>query len=550
MSHREKRLKWSMVKYDLKTGLDILKMPCLVKVAYDALGTTFEESQANGAITDASNSCRIKLEKQLSVWFVRARVLDLTDVDWFTKKKGKEFVRSHGRMAGSEILIPLEYGGKMRLNERMGGTRYFSIREIIQEFPRFVRVDKDTICASPGVQAAQIVEKGTILELDRVTKSIQTIRGSRETYLICKDSANSRELAFRQMAPVQFTKVPDMTKDCLKDFVEHLPLPQVVEFLNINPYDVISVDDDDARDLLVIMSGPVELLGLQMEHFIVGKVDEGDANICDIIAVPLKDNVLESFLVHIPVEEQTDKHTSVTSAGEYVDLALSDEQLYDCLQQKLYLRYTDDETPLILRSNNSEVFSYEVENLPDTPPIPEKLDECPLKHTLSAQHVSGDHKHVKDRPINRKRFFSANDIERKNISQRSEREQNGLKTYLSHLSRRMKSTASQILFGIEAFSGAVDQDLEYGGRQMPSCRKDRNSSDEKRMGFICYLDTELTDDTIVPSSKYLVTLNESRKSDNVIKDDIVYASVDVLKKNKSAIKVTHLCPVCRDLKLQ
>lgn len=243
--------------------------------------------------------------------------------------------------------------------------------QVIEDFPRFVRVDKDTVCGSPGIKATQIVEKGTILELDRVTKSIQNIRGARETYLICLDNSNSRELAFRQLAPIQFTKVPDMTKDNLKEFVEHLPLPQVVEFLNINPYDVISVDDDDARDLLVMLAGPIELLSLQIDHYIVGKVDEDDVDVCDIIAVPANENVIKSFYVHIPVERDSDYRAS-TSAGEYVDLAVCDDRLFNCLEQKLYLRYTDDETPLFVRTSNSEIFRYEVEDLPDTPPIPLK----------------------------------------------------------------------------------------------------------------------------------------------------------------------------------
>lgn len=234
------------------------------------------------------------------------------------------------------------------------------------------------MCASPGIQTAQIVQKGTILELDRVTKSMQAIRGSRETYLICKDRANSRELAFRQMAPVHFTKVPDMTKECLKDFVERLPLPQTVEFVNVNPYDVISVDDDDARDMLVMLSGAVELLGLHMEHFVAGRVDNGDTNVCDIIAIPARESVLETFFVHLPVGNRNSGGETDPNAGDYVDLRVTDDGIYVCLQQKLYLRYADDNTPLVLRVDNSVVFRYEIEDMPDTPPIPEKLGNLQL----------------------------------------------------------------------------------------------------------------------------------------------------------------------------
>lgn len=175
------------------------------------------------------------------------------------------------------------------------------------------------------------------------------------------------------MAPVQFTRVTDITKDCLKDFVEHLSLPQTVEFIATNPYDIISVDDDDARDLLVMLSGPVELLGLQMEHFVVGKVDGGGKKFCDIIAVPAKDSVLETVFIHLPVDTDSDRHLRGPSNGVYVDLAVTDEKLYDRVLQKLFLRYSDDDTPVIVRIPTSEVPTYEVEAMPDTPPLPDRL---------------------------------------------------------------------------------------------------------------------------------------------------------------------------------
>lgn len=117
------------MKYDLKTGLEILKMPCLLKVANDTLGQTLEDAYGSDVIKNTSKGCRIKFEKNLCVCYVRARVLELDDVDWFTLKKGSEFVRSHGRMAGSEILIPLHYDGNLRLYDRTGGHTYYNVRE-------------------------------------------------------------------------------------------------------------------------------------------------------------------------------------------------------------------------------------------------------------------------------------------------------------------------------------------------------------------------------------------------------------------------------------
>lgn len=248
---------------------------------------------------------------------------------------------------------------------------------MVEEFPRYIKATDDMICASPGDRKPQIVNKGTVLELDRITKSLGTFRGHREAYLICKDNENNKELAFRYMSAVSFMQIPDNTKCVLKDFVERLSLPQTVEFININPYDVISVDDDDAKDLLEMLSGPVQLLGLQMENFIVGKVKSDDNSDCDnsIIAIPEIDHVLESFNVRLPCDNRNSYKVRHKSNCSYVDVTVADDTLFECINQKLYLRCERDETPLVVRTYDPAIYSYDTTDPPDTPPIPEKCGE-------------------------------------------------------------------------------------------------------------------------------------------------------------------------------
>lgn len=115
---------WSINKYDLKTGLELLSLPCLMKVADGTFGLKYSLDNA------VSCECAIKFEKNICICFVRARVIDLPDVNWFIIKKGEAFVDSHARLAGCEILIPIGYEGKLRLYERCGGKQYSSIREV------------------------------------------------------------------------------------------------------------------------------------------------------------------------------------------------------------------------------------------------------------------------------------------------------------------------------------------------------------------------------------------------------------------------------------
>lgn len=109
----------------------------------------------------------------------------------------------------------------------------------------------------------------------------------------------------------------------------------------------------------------------------------------------------------------------------------------------------------------------------------------------------------------------------------------------------MKSTASQILFGIEAFSGAVDQDLECCGKLSSANRGDLISRDlnGRRTGFVCYLDLDLKTVHLGDSDDQL---SDTSRTDIVKEEEVVYASVDVYRKTKLANQVTHKCYVCRE----
>lgn len=375
----------SEMKYDLKTCTDIHGMPFRARIVDEYLNDNTSDERA--LTTGQTAGFEVRFEKIVCVCYVRAKVIDLPDVDWFLKEKGTDFVTSRALFSGTEILIPLEYNGRVRLYHRNGGKQYFSVREVTEDFPRYVRVEKDTICASPNVSAPQIVHKGTVLELDRVTKTVQTIRGSRETYLICKDFENKRELAFRLLSPVHFASMPDMTTYVLKDFIQHLPLPQTVEFLDVNPYDVISVYDDDSQDLLVLLSAPLKLLSLQMENFLVGKTVNYDST-CDIVAIPAKDHILKSMFVYLPLVSEGGCHGNEDGSGHYVSLNVISEQSYDCLHQKLYLRFAGEDTLLVVRPQSDGFTRYEVENQSDAPSLPTK-SETLLKHAASTEDVQG-----------------------------------------------------------------------------------------------------------------------------------------------------------------
>lgn len=227
--------------------------------------------------------------------------------------------------------------------------------QVAKDFPRFIRAEVDTVCLSPGSTKCQIVTKGTVLEVDRVTQDAKSVRGFRESFLICIDNHNSRELAFRLLSTCQFSKMVDATQYNLKDLIERLPLPQTVHFIITNPYDVISASDTDAVDLLVMLSGPLELQCLKMQEYVTGYVQDTE----EVVGIPLEEDFLENALVNIPVSE--------SCFGRSLDYGPLD---YEDLFDKMYLVYAKNHSVVALRRDHREVLKYDMTDEPDPPPLP------------------------------------------------------------------------------------------------------------------------------------------------------------------------------------
>ena len=137
-------MQWSVMRYDLKTALDVLGLPCHVQVADDQL-TADDTMVADGIsikpehgqfdsghrTTERHNCPRIiKLDKRMCTCHVRSRVLDVDDAEWFILKKGLEHYKHRSRFVNEEILISLDCSSKVRLRDKCAGKVYTTIREV------------------------------------------------------------------------------------------------------------------------------------------------------------------------------------------------------------------------------------------------------------------------------------------------------------------------------------------------------------------------------------------------------------------------------------
>ena len=117
---------WSVLKYDIGTAIDVLGLPCLVRLSENDVSEIFHDVKKPGI----SEDYRVKFERKVSFFNVRARVCELNDVDWFSWCKGEDFVVRHRQLVGTEFYIPLHYKGKVRLADRAENREYFSITEV------------------------------------------------------------------------------------------------------------------------------------------------------------------------------------------------------------------------------------------------------------------------------------------------------------------------------------------------------------------------------------------------------------------------------------
>lgn len=129
-------MQWSVMRYDLKTALDVLGLPCHVQVADDQLVADdiapHLKDQHFVTVTDRRQNCSrvIQLDKKVCTCHVRARVLDVDDVEWFILKKGIEYYKQRSRFLNKEILISLDCSSKVRLRDKGAGKLYTTIREV------------------------------------------------------------------------------------------------------------------------------------------------------------------------------------------------------------------------------------------------------------------------------------------------------------------------------------------------------------------------------------------------------------------------------------
>ncbi|XP_045159062.2 uncharacterized protein LOC123524712 [Mercenaria mercenaria] len=222
----------------------------------------------------------VLFQRRLKTRYAQVRILDFKDKQKSEEEKGIDFIMEHDNFVDDNFLIPVKYNGTLKFIHRPGSRmRYASILQVLKELPRFLLVGEDTVAMpSNGIGKNIIVPAKTILEV------VRKYNADGETYLQCSDGHDS--YAFSEKDRVNFTGVEDEKSYHLFELVRLKLLPQVFQFKDVDPTDIILANEELNSGLLTMACGPMELLRFVDVDIIVGWLRDNRQKTYETLIIP------------------------------------------------------------------------------------------------------------------------------------------------------------------------------------------------------------------------------------------------------------------------
>ncbi|KAK3090436.1 hypothetical protein FSP39_011850 [Pinctada imbricata] len=300
---------WSDETYTIRQLAMKDSFPVVVRVTEGYLPMDGNEAEA------FSQGDLIKLDFKKTYQKVAARFLD-----------AQSHVDVEGYMhPGGDLMIPLGYKGKIKMFHKK--KSYRSVRELLNDFPRFARVEKP-IVVRRGANREKIELRHGVIELDR------EIPGEG---LVCR--YENKDIVIRIDQEGKFSSVPDNSDYTLIDIIERFPLPQNVQFIDTQFHAKATEDLDEAIENIKKFKGCLKLLRVVHQEVIVGHykplVDTEESKsgqFCRraLALLPLDNKVVNEIEVQIPVYSDNDDYEFLVAKNfsEKVDMEEFEGSLY------------------------------------------------------------------------------------------------------------------------------------------------------------------------------------------------------------------------------
>ncbi|KAK3090647.1 hypothetical protein FSP39_013382 [Pinctada imbricata] len=225
---------------------------------------------------------------------------------------------------GGDLMIPLGYNGRVRIIHQK--TEYSSVKELLREFPRFVKVSQRELKCSSLKRS--ILLRNSVIELMReVPKEGLLVRYENSDII----------LKYDQMG--DFSLVRDEYHYSLMELTKRFPLPQNVQFIDTE-FQTITTDNlDEAIENMKKFKGCLKLLRVVQQEIVVGHykplvdtVDSKSEHFCRraIALLPLDSKVVNEIEVQIPDYSQSDDYEFLVAKNfsETIDMEVIEEGLY------------------------------------------------------------------------------------------------------------------------------------------------------------------------------------------------------------------------------
>ncbi|XP_053396501.1 uncharacterized protein LOC128556223 [Mercenaria mercenaria] len=267
---RNRNVKYESETTSLSEVLKTMDFPIVVRISKmnELAGTCLVENK------------EVLFQRRLKIKCAQVRILDFNDKENLLEAKGVDFMMEHGNFVDDEYLIPMKYNGTLKFVHRPGGRkRYSSISQVLQELPRFVLVEEDTgSMPSNGIGKIIIIPAKTILEV------VRKFNEGGVTYLQCSDGHDS--YAFSEKERVSFTEVEDEKLYHLFELVRLQLLPKAFKFLDVDPTDIVLMNEELNSGLLTMVEGPIELMRFVDVDIIVGWVRNNKKKTYETCVIP------------------------------------------------------------------------------------------------------------------------------------------------------------------------------------------------------------------------------------------------------------------------
>ncbi|KAK3089595.1 hypothetical protein FSP39_004893 [Pinctada imbricata] len=295
----------------------------------------------------------IKLDFKKTYQKVAARFLD-----------AQSHVDVEGNMhPGGDLMIPLGYKGIIKMLHKM--KSYRSVRELLNDFPRFASVEKPImVIRCPNKEKMEL--RHGVIELDR------EIPGEG---LVCR--YENKDIVIRIDQEGQFSSVPDYSDYMLKDIIERFPLPKNVQFIDTQFQATATEDLDEAIENIKKFKGCLKLLRVVHQEVIVGHykplVDTEESKsgqFCRraLALLPLDNKVVNEIEVQIPVYSDNDDYEFLVAKNfsEKVDM--------EEIEGSLYLEFSN--VPRIHKFEKQFAIISSAEAPPPRPPKPAQISHA------------------------------------------------------------------------------------------------------------------------------------------------------------------------------